>query len=207
MKANLDLRIRRTRKLIWEALLKLIAEKGFTSITVNEICELAMVHRTTFYKHYEDKYDLLRQGIIGLFDEFASNSAPATKDVVLTHSFNTPPAQLARLFSHAAENQSTYKTLLSSEGNNLYRELANMYIARFIFNRAADITKGTDQSQMPLEIVSQFTAGATVNLLQWWLEKGMPYSPEQMAIYITKLSALGAYSVLGISFGTKEGES
>lgn len=203
MKANPDLRIRRTRKLIWEALLKLIARKGFASITVNEICELAMVHRTTFYKHYEDKYDLLRQGIIGLFDEFTTDIALATKDVVLAHSFDTPPVQLTRLFSHAAENQSTYKTLLSSEGNNMFRELANIYIARFIFNRATDITKETHQTQMPLEIVSQFTAGATVNLLQWWLEKDMPYTPEQMAIYITKLSALGAYSALGLSFSTK----
>lgn len=199
MKSNSDLRIRRTRKLIWEALLKLMAEKGFSSITVNEICELAMVHRTTFYKHYEDKYDLLRQGIMGLFDEFTNDTIPATKDNILAYSFDTPPTQITRLFSHAAENRNTYKTLLFSDGNNIYREIAAKYIARFIFNRATDITKETHQAQIPLEIVSQFTAGATVNLLQWWLEKGRPFTPEQMAIYITKLSALGAYSVLGIS--------
>jgi AcrR family transcriptional regulator len=204
MKSNSDLRIRRTRKLIWEALLKLMAEKGFASITVNEICELAMVHRTTFYKHYEDKHDLLKQGIIELFDEFINDTVPATKDSILAYSFDAPPAQITRLFSHAAENRNTYKTLLFSDGNNIYRDIAAKYIAKFIFNRATDITKETHQVQIPLEIISQFTSGATVSLLQWWLEKNNPFTPEEMAIYITRLCALGAYSAIGIA---KENES
>lgn len=37
----------------------LLAERPFTAITVQDICERAMVHRTTVYKHYADKYDLL----------------------------------------------------------------------------------------------------------------------------------------------------
>lgn len=40
----------------------LIADKKFERISVQEICDRAMVHRTTFYKHYEDKYDLLQRG-------------------------------------------------------------------------------------------------------------------------------------------------
>ena len=58
-----DLRVRRTHKLLWEALLILMAEQAFETISVKEICDRAMVHRTTFYKHYEDKYDLLTRGI------------------------------------------------------------------------------------------------------------------------------------------------
>ncbi len=51
-----DLRVRRTHKLLWEALMAELSERAFEEITVKEICERAMVHRTTFYKHYEDKY-------------------------------------------------------------------------------------------------------------------------------------------------------
>lgn len=199
MNPNPDLRIKRTRKLIWEALLKLMADKGFTSITINEICKQAMVHRTTFYKHYEDKYDLFRQGVMELFDEFTADAPPAT-EAAQTRSLDAPPEQITRLFAHAARNQSTYKTLLSGEGNNLYREIANQYIGWFILNRTTEIAKETQKSQVPLEVISQFTAGAMVNLLQWWLERNMPYTPEQMAVYITKLAALGIYPSLGISF-------
>src|SRR5688572_41733 len=59
----LDLRVRRTYKFLWQALLTLMAEQDFESITVTDICERAMVHRTTFYKHYEDKYGLLFHGM------------------------------------------------------------------------------------------------------------------------------------------------
>jgi AcrR family transcriptional regulator len=63
-----DLRVRRTHKLLWEALMALMAERAFEEITVKEICDQAMVHRTTFYKHYEDKYALLEQGMRQMYD-------------------------------------------------------------------------------------------------------------------------------------------
>jgi len=56
---TLDLRIRRTHKLLFDALTLLLSEKSFDNITITDICEKAMVHRTTFYKHFEDKYHLL----------------------------------------------------------------------------------------------------------------------------------------------------
>lgn len=59
----LDLRVRRTYKFLWDALMTLMSERDFESITVTDICARAMVHRTTFYKHYEDKHGLLVQGI------------------------------------------------------------------------------------------------------------------------------------------------
>lgn len=38
---------------------KLISEKNFELITVNEICELCDYPRATFYNYFDDKYDLL----------------------------------------------------------------------------------------------------------------------------------------------------
>ena len=55
-----DLRIRRTYKLLSESLLDLLSENKFEDISVTDICEKAMIHRTTFYKHFEDKYQLLK---------------------------------------------------------------------------------------------------------------------------------------------------
>ena len=54
-----DLRIKRTKNLLVKALFELLAEKSIDKISVLDICDRAAVHRTTFYKHYEDKYDLL----------------------------------------------------------------------------------------------------------------------------------------------------
>ena len=56
-----DLRVSRTKKLLLNSLLKLAEEDGrkLSEISVQEICDEAMVHRTTFYRYYTDKYDLL----------------------------------------------------------------------------------------------------------------------------------------------------
>ena len=54
-----DLRTTRTYLLLKNALLELLSKQSFDTIKVNDICNLAMVHRTTFYSHFSDKYELL----------------------------------------------------------------------------------------------------------------------------------------------------
>ncbi len=56
---KLDPRIKRTRQLLQQALMELMAEKSFQSITVGDITERATVNRVTFYAHFEDKHALL----------------------------------------------------------------------------------------------------------------------------------------------------
>jgi len=56
---RLDPRIRRTRQLLQEALRKLLEQKEFDKISVQDITEAATVNRATFYAHYEDKFALL----------------------------------------------------------------------------------------------------------------------------------------------------
>ena len=64
-----DLRVQRTYLLLKNALLELLAKKSFDEIKVNDICNLAMIHRTTFYSHFQDKYDLLEYCIKNIEQE------------------------------------------------------------------------------------------------------------------------------------------
>ena len=54
-----DLRVRKTKKALFDAFIKLLSQKPFDEITVNELCDEAGVRRATFYKHYSDKFDFL----------------------------------------------------------------------------------------------------------------------------------------------------
>src|SRR5260370_17209623 len=58
---RLDPRIRRTRRLLQDALKRLLEEKEFDKITIQEIAEAATLNRATFYAHYPDKFALLEQ--------------------------------------------------------------------------------------------------------------------------------------------------
>ena len=54
-----DLRVIKTKKALTSSLYALLEIEPFSSITVHKICENAGIHRTTFYKHFYDKYELL----------------------------------------------------------------------------------------------------------------------------------------------------
>ena len=61
-----DRRIQRTRAMLLSALLDLIVERGYEEVSVQDIVDRANVGRSTFYKHFLDKRELLLTGIAGL---------------------------------------------------------------------------------------------------------------------------------------------
>ncbi|MDY6872605.1 MAG: TetR/AcrR family transcriptional regulator [Chloroflexota bacterium] len=65
---ELDPRVRRTQSYILDAFRALLSEKAFKSITVKEITERAGINRTTFYAHYQDKFDLLNAALQMIFE-------------------------------------------------------------------------------------------------------------------------------------------
>lgn len=66
---RVDPRVKRTRKLIVRAFHELVAEKGHTGLTVQEIAERATVNRATFYAHFADQYELFDYVVSEAFRE------------------------------------------------------------------------------------------------------------------------------------------
>lgn len=70
MSGKEDLRVRRTKKALYDAFIELLNQKPFDAITVNELCDTAKIRRATFYKHYSDKFDFLNAYTKVLRDRF-----------------------------------------------------------------------------------------------------------------------------------------
>jgi AcrR family transcriptional regulator len=66
---RVDPRVKRTRELIVRAFNELVAEKGHTGLTVQEIAERATINRATFYAHFNDQYELFDHVISEAFRE------------------------------------------------------------------------------------------------------------------------------------------
>jgi len=64
---KLDPRVKRARSLILQSFSELLAEKGFESISVQDVTDKAEINRATFYKHFPDKYALLDYFISQMF--------------------------------------------------------------------------------------------------------------------------------------------
>ncbi len=178
-----DLRVRRTHKLLWEALVAELSVRPFEEITVKDICERAMVHRTTFYKHYEDKYALLEQGMRQMYDVLVAEVNALSK----AFSVYDPTPTFIHLFDHAVRHQHFYKLMLCGEGVGKFQMLVKGYIVKDTESKLTALTPANQSLAVPAAIYAQFFAGAFLSTLTWWLENNMPYTPEQMAHYFLSL--------------------
>lgn len=203
-----DLRVRRTRKLLREALIALIEERGFDTITIGELASRAMVSRAAFYRYYQDKYDLAEQlfeetihALVNNFDlprhKLLRNSAPEPTSEFwmqlleqLAHSVS-PPEPWVRLFEHVAEHERLYRALLGKKGSSWFGTKMRTYLAEVISERLQVIqlnTKRLADHRMVVDgFVAALLAGALLDGTIWWLEQGRPSSPSQAATYCSRL--------------------
>lgn len=175
---TLDLRIRRTHKLLSDSLTSLLTEKAFDDIRVSDICNRAMVHRTTFYKHFEDKYQLLDFLLGQIVIEFKEKSMQYTSNI---NSREYYIILIKLLFEHMYENKKLYSVglLNNSSARKLLKRTVLECVISSLENNAANGINFT----IPIPIISEFYSAGIVNLASWWLENNMPASIEEMVKY------------------------
>lgn len=117
-----DRRVRRTRRMLHQALRELMAEKRYDSITVQDILDQADVGRTTFYAHYQDKEDLATSMLIDLMDRLLSVlDEPGQEDQQIL------PTRI--LFKHIEENHEIFKGMMQGRGMELFLEKGKQFWA------------------------------------------------------------------------------
>lgn len=187
MVQKMDRRVRRTRRLLSEALLALIVEQGYDSITIQNIVDRADLNRATFYLHYGNKDELLLVALETQFDALVaqldgvSAENPIWEDE--THE--------ALVFRHVAEHADLYKVLLGENGMGYIVSRIITYIATVSREQLERSLPRDTQLNIPAEIVAQHVAGSLFSLLSWWVQNDMPYSPEEMARMCGQLNADG----------------
>ena len=174
-----DRRSRRTRHLLSVALVELIREKDYSTITVSDIIERANVGRSTFYAHYRDKDDLF----VGEMDrviELLSQRIPGQEEIPFFPSLG--------LFRHVGEEIELYKALLWTPGIDLLIK----HLQKTLSQRVEQgLQKSGQEYDVPLPILANFIVGSFLTLLKWWLENKMIHSPEEMDQIFKRLTLAG----------------
>ena len=109
-----------TRVAIFAAFSKLLAEKSYGKITVQEIIDTANVGRTTFYAHFETKDDLLKTLCEELFSHIISSALDCTHTHGLYSDRNVPESVFCHLLQHLQEDENNILALLSCESSELF---------------------------------------------------------------------------------------
>ena len=203
----IDLQSRRTRKAIWDALVLLLQECDLDRITVSRICEIALVHRVTFYKHFENKYDLLERGSYEMFRIIASRIEEPDKTFGQIQRGKTP-SNITKLFRYVEEHEHVFRRLLSDRAGQSFRNMLIDFLATLAEQRllqlrnsasehAAEIAPiQTDDSSTSLE--GRISAGAIAVCLDWWLARSPRPAAEEMARSVGRFLAHGAMGRVGL---------
>ena len=205
-----DLRVRRTQKLLREALIALIEERHFDAITVGEIAERAMVSRAAFYRYYQDKYDLVEK----IFEEMVVTvvrEIDPLRHTMINRMSTHPPAEAwaeffgqaletqrtlepyVKMFEHFAHHERLYRALLGKRGSTWFVTKMRTSLADILSERLQALAYALGSPQIAESrvfadgFVPALLSAQLVDAITWWLEQGRPYTAGQMATYWYRL--------------------
>jgi AcrR family transcriptional regulator len=187
-----DRRSQRTYHLVSTAMMALLLEKRYDAITVQDILDRADIGRSTFYAHYYDKEDVLVSVTEQMLDLFSQRMQQAETGQGIVPGLE--------LFQHVQQIQQHFKVLLRGQSGEVLMKTAQTLLSKNIEHSLTTTCAGKRSPSIPLEVISQYLAGAFLNLLKWWLEAEMPYSPERMNEIFQQLALPGVWATVGESW-------
>jgi len=173
-----DRRVTRTRELLEQALLALIKEKPFDSISVQDIVDRANVGRATFYLHYQNKEDLLGSGFAGLQvtlreqQKAVRRSGVKLDEMFFAFSFH--------LLQHAHKHREVFPAMLGKNGGVAIQHVLRKLLTELMREEVSAISSVKESSQMPTAAAVEFLSSGLFGLMVWWLNGRARLSPEEM---------------------------
>lgn len=180
----MDRRIQKTRDSIFTAFSKLLSNKRYSQITVQEIIDGANIGRSTFYAHFETKDQLLDALCKDIFEHIFSKDLNSEK----THDFsgtNDFEAKVTHILYHLKDSKRDLKSILSFESGDMFWNYFKKYLEK-LFQDFVDFSK---YKNVPDEFVLNHMAGSFIETVKWWMKDNMKKTPEEMAAcFITVIS-------------------
>jgi len=178
-----DLRVIKTQNILYTTLLDLMKEKTFEEIKVSDICNQALINRSTFYAHYNDKYELLAEFIQELKNSLTgelkkNKNISNTKDYYL---------EMIKLFlDHIEEKRESYLAIMIHNRNSITMDIIYDVLDHDITSHLKQ-DNSLEQNKIPRSIIAKFYIGAVVNVGMEWLKSGTKYTKEDLMEYFSLL--------------------
>lgn len=164
--AKLDPRIYKTLRNIDEALLANLKELPFRRITIDLLCQSAMINRSTFYKYYADKYALLDDYLTRTMNEFGET---VKTDFITADPGNVDDPYYTMLFRETASflfaRRERFQTLWQAGiDRNIYLEMTQIVQDRILEKLCGELEKATAAQSL----YASFFASNMMTLIRWW---------------------------------------
>lgn len=180
MNNKIDLRVIKTKKNLYDSLLNLMSDTSFEDIKVSDICEKALINRSTFYSHFNDKYELLQSLISDLKDTLI-------KDLNQNENIENPKEyymEMIKLFlNHIDDNIDIYSAIIKNNKNSIVMDMTYDALQNDVKSKLDK--KGT--GDIPAQFVSMFYIGAVINVGIDYLRSPKKISKEKVIDYLNQL--------------------
>lgn len=184
-----DRRVSRTRKALKEALTDLILERGYETVTIQDVIDRADVGRSTFYAHFIDKDDLL-MAILADLDVPGPDTSTWDQD---------DPAfgWTLQLFRHFGSGKRLFKAVASGQSGALARRETTERLERLARAELSRLEAGRKLDAFRLETVTRFLVGTFIGFMDWWMREENEHLPaEQVDHAFRSLVLPGVANVL-----------
>ncbi|MFY0216060.1 TetR/AcrR family transcriptional regulator [Bacillus cereus] len=185
---KIDLRVIKTQRAIKNTFIQLIEEVGFEKVNVRKLIERAEVNRSTFYLHYQDKYDLLNkiedELLEGLRRIITDTTLIKTVEQGYTSESDSRLEKMTRVAIYLFENKKIIGLLTSDKGDpNFLSKIGGIFESVWIDKKVVII------SNIPKRYAFAVLAGMLTSLIGEWIRSDFEETPEQfaqIAVYMTK---------------------
>ena len=177
-----DLRITKTKMNLYNTLIQLMKNNTFESIKVSDICSKALVNRSTFYAHYNDKYDLL----VDLVEDIKNRLLEAlskNEHIVNTKEYYIKMIEI--ILENIENEKMTFYSILKSNENSVLVDIL-LDVAVKDINKRIEIDN-INRGNVPTEIFVSYYLGAVSGVIIEWLKKGDKYSKDDIINYLNIL--------------------
>ena len=166
--------------MLHKALISLILEKKYKSITVQEILDRADVGRSTFYTHFRDKDELLIGGLENVrhllqFAQTGAATAPGK-------SYERIIGFSLAMFEHGHEYRAVNRALLGSNAETVVRRQIHSALTAVVSQEVRAQLQKRKRSDCPVspELLTHFLVSTYISVLTWWLQSRNPVSPKDI---------------------------
>ena len=174
----MDRRVKYTKKVIKETFLSLLEEKDISNISVKELCEKADINRGTFYRYYEDIYDLLKK----IEEEFIEEVKNSNSMIHMSkHSIYTFTKEILEVF----ENNKKLVRILFNADSNIYflDEVLEIAYEKCIGNWESNVDS---DSYNELENAVVFIFNGALGVINYWIKNDFNTPSNELAKYIER---------------------
>lgn len=175
-----DLRVVKALAQIDRALLECLEQMPLQKLTVDQLCQQAMINRSTFYKYYQDKYDLMDQYLARTLQEFRRQM-----DVAFAEPFaqNIHSLVYQKNFEKALQylhkNKARYTLLWSGAINRpVFTEMLQVIHDNILEKLRSCDLQGTQERYV--DLYAQLLASNTMTLVRWWFQYESEISMEEV---------------------------